>query len=353
MTNWEALTSLTNLFSAYKRASRGKRSKPDVARYEVNLEDNIFCLREKLISHTYQHGSYHSFYIHDPKKRLISAACFEDRVVHHALCQIIEPPIEKSFIYDSYANRIGKGTHKALDRCTQYLRRFDNYLQLDVRQYFPSIDHAILMKFLSMKIQDEQVLACCQHILKSGVGVLNEVYRMVYFPGDDLFAVNRPRGLPIGNLTSQFWANVYLNDLDHRIKRQIRCPGYVRYVDDMLLFSDSKAELRTMWSSVVKALADLRLTIHQKEPQPTPSGHGVTFLGFRCFPDHRRLKRTKTVYARRRIKADWIAAQKNEITLESFSQRLQSWISHASYGDTWGLRRSILKELDLLDGEWL
>jgi retron-type reverse transcriptase len=348
---WEILTSLRNLFAAYHQAAAGKRSKPDVAGFEMNLEDNIFCLREKLIHHTYHHGPYHSFYIHDPKKRLISAAGFEDRVVHHALCRVIEPPIEKSFIYDSYANRIGKGTHKALDRCTQYLRSYDYYLQLDIRQYFPSIDHAILMRILSRKIRDEQVLALCQHILRSGVGVLNEDYQMVYFPGDDLFAVNRPRGLPIGNLTSQFWANVYLDGLDHTIKRQLRCPGYVRYVDDMLLFSDSKAELRVMWFAIVRALADLRLTIHQKEPQPTPVWHGVTFLGFRCFPDHRRLKRTKAIYSRRKIKSDWIAVQNNEITPEYFVQRLQSWISHAGYGNTWGLRRSILKELDLLDGE--
>lgn len=348
---WETLTSLRNLFAAYHQAAAGKRSKPDVAGFEMNLEDNIFCLREKLIHHTYHHGPYHSFYIHDPKKRLISAACFEDRVVHHALCRVIEPPIEKSFIFDSYANRIGKGTHKALDRCTQYLRRYEYYLQLDIRQYFPSIDHAILMRILSRKIRDEQVLALCQHILSSGVGVLNEDYQMVYFPGDDLFSANRPRGLPIGNLTSQFWANVYLNGLDHKIKRQLRCPGYVRYVDDMLLFSDSKAELRVMWFAIVRALADLRLTIHQKEPQPTPSWHGVTFLGFRCFPDHRRLKRTKAIYARRKIKSDWIAVQNNEMTPEYFVQRLQSWISHAGYGNTWGLRRSILRELDLLDGE--
>jgi len=349
---WENLTSLNNLFSAYEQAARGKRSKADVASYEMNLEDNIFSLRDKLISHTYQHGPYHSFYIHDPKKRLISAACFDDRVVHHALCRVTEPLIEKSFIYDTYANRMGKGTHKALDRCMGYLRRYDYYLQLDIRQYFPSIDHAILMTSLSRKIRDEQVLGLCRHILRSGVGVLKEDYRMVYFPGDDLFEVNRPRGLPIGNLTSQFWANVYLNGLDHKVKRQLRCPGYVRYVDDMLLFSDSKAELQTMWSEVVQALANLRLTIHQKEPQPTPSWHGVTFLGFRCFPDYRRLKRAKAIYARRKIKSDWIAVKKNQMTRESFSQRLQSWISHAGYASTWGLRRSILKELDLLfDGE--
>ena len=348
---WEMLTSLNNLFAAYHSAAKGKRNKPDVAGFEMNLEDNIFSLKEKLVGHTWRHGPYHSFYIHDPKKRLISAAGFEDRVIHHALCRVIEPPIEKSFIYDSYANRIGKGTHKALNRCTQYLRRYQYYLQLDIRQYFPSIDHAILMQILTRKIQDEQVLGLCQHILRSGVGVLNEDYRMVYFRGDDLFAVNRPRGLPIGNLTSQFWANVYLNGLDHTIKRQLRCPGYVRYVDDMLLFSDSKAELRAMWHAVVQALADLRLTIHQKDPQPTPTAHGVTFLGFRCFPDHRRLKRQKVIYARRKIKADWNDVQNNEMTAEAFAQRLQSWISHAGYGNTWGLRRSILRDLELLDGE--
>ena len=333
---------------AYSNAARGKRAKPCVAAYEMNLEENVFDLQARLIHGTYQHGPYHSFYIHDPKLRLISAADFEDRVVHHALCQVIEPIFERKFIDDSYANRVGKGTHRALDRCTHYLRRFNNYLQLDIQQYFPAIDHQVLMGKLAKSITDQDVLNLCAHILRSGEGVLTDTYQMVYFPGDDLFAVNRPRGLPIGNLTSQFWANVYLNELDHFIKRQLKCPGYIRYVDDMLLFGSDKQQLWGWWLAVVNNLAQLRLTVHGKQPQPTPSDHGVTFLGFRCFPGYRRLKRQKALHARRKIKRDWYAVQAGHMAIEDFQIRLHSWINHARYGDTWGLRRAILQDLDLL-----
>ncbi len=136
------------------------------------------------------------------------------------------------FISDSYANRVGKGTHRALDRCQEFARRYRYVLPCDVRQFFPSIDHAVLRGILGRVIADEDVLWLVDRILESGSGVLSEAYDVVYFPGDDLFAAVCPRGLPIGNLTSQFWANCYLDPFDHFIKRELRCRGYLRYVDD-------------------------------------------------------------------------------------------------------------------------
>jgi RNA-directed DNA polymerase len=349
---WQAVTSFENLLCACRSAAKGKRRRPDVARFEFDLEENIFKLHKVLIEGSYRHDPYHSFYIHDPKRRLISAASFKDRVVHHALCRQIEPLFERKFIHDTYANRAGKGTHRALDRCTQYLRSYDYYLQMDIRQYFPSIDHQILIKTLSEEVQESNVLNLCREILGSGVGVLDNDYVMVTFPGDDLFARVRPRGLPIGNLTSQFWGNVYLNKLDHFIKRRLKCPGYIRYVDDMLFFSSSKPHLHDIWAAVVDFLAGLRLTVHQKHSQPTAVRHGVTFLGFRCFPTHRRLKRVKAVHARRKIKAAWAEVRSGQTIMVDFNERMQSWISHAEYGDTWGLRTSILDDCGLLaEGE--
>lgn len=178
-----------NLLLAFQRAARGKRGRPEVAAFEHRLEDNLIGLRHELRERRYQPGCYSSFYIHDPKKRLISAAPFRDRVIHHALCNLIEPLFERGFVADSYANRIGKGTHRALDRAQQYARRFRYVLQLDVRQFFPSIDHRILRGILARKLQDSGVLWLIDRILESGVGVLAEEYQMVYFPGDDLFAV--------------------------------------------------------------------------------------------------------------------------------------------------------------------
>jgi retron-type reverse transcriptase len=167
-----------NLYLAYRKARKGKRGKPPAATFEYGLEANLIQLQGELVTKTYTPGAYHSFYIHEPKRRLISAAPFRDRVVHHALCNIIEPIFERSFIHDSYANRVGKGTHRALDRAQQFARRFRYVLQCDLRQFFPSIDHAILRDILARKIADNDVLWLIDRILESGVGVLAESYEM-------------------------------------------------------------------------------------------------------------------------------------------------------------------------------
>lgn len=214
-----------NLLLAYRRAAKGKRSQANVARFEHRLEENLLTLQQDLREQRYTPGPYTSFYIHEPKRRLISAAPFRDRVVHHALCNLIEPIFERTFIADSYANRVGKGTHRALDRAQTLARRYRYVLQIDMRQFFPSIDHLILRSILARKITDPGVLSLIDGILASGVGLLQEQYEMVYFAGDDLFAISRPRGLPIGNLTSQFWANCYLNpyvSVDRRLLRYCR-----------------------------------------------------------------------------------------------------------------------------------
>src|SRR3990172_6783040 len=199
---YQQLFSWENLLLAYRKASKGKRGQANVAEFEYRLENNLLQLQRELREKIYEPGNYYSFYIHDPKKRLISAAPFRDRVVHHALCNLIEPIFEKSFVFDSYANRIGKGTHKALDRATHYARQFRYVLSCDIRQFFPSIDHNILFRILASKINDPDILWLIGGILQSGAGILSEEYEMNYFPNDDLFAIHRPRGLPIGNLTS-------------------------------------------------------------------------------------------------------------------------------------------------------
>ena len=266
------LVSWDNLYLAYRKASRGKRGRPAVAQFEYRLEDNLIQLQRELAAQTYRPGPYHSFYIHEPKRRLISAAPFRDRVVHHALCNLIEPLFERSFIAASYANRVGKGAHRALDRCQQFARRYKYVLQCDIRQFFPSIDHAILRSILARKIDDPDVTWLVDRILDSGAGVLSEAYDMVYFPSDGLFAANRPRGLPIGNLTSQFWANCYLNPFDHFVKRELRCckqrGGYLRYVDDFPLFGDEKRALWEQREAVVERL--WARVLHSRCPRSSP-----------------------------------------------------------------------------------
>jgi len=192
------ICSWDNLLLAYRKAARGKRGKGPAARFEHRLEDNLVTLQEELEARSYRPDEYSSFYIHEPKRRLISAAPFRDRAVHHALCNVIEPVFERSFIDDSYANRVGKGTHRALDRAQEFARRYRYVLQIDVVQFFPAIDHAVLRAILARKLPDPDVMWLVDRVLASGVGVLSNEYRMTWFPGDDLFATLYPRGLPIG-----------------------------------------------------------------------------------------------------------------------------------------------------------
>jgi len=338
---YASLTDFRNLFLAYRKAARGKRMQPAVAAFDFHLEANLFQLQEQLQAHTYQPGAYHSFHIHDPKHRLVSAAPFRDRVVHHALCNVIEPLFERTFIPDSYANRVGKGTHRALDRAQALSRRYPYVLQCDLEQFFPSVDHAVLRAVLARKIADPHVLWLTDRIVASGEHVLDAEYRMVCFPGDDLFAANRPRGLPIGNLTSQFWANVYLNELDQFVKRTLCCPAYLRYVDDFLLFADDKRQLWSWKAAIRERLAGLRLTLHERESTVYPVENGIPFLGFRLYPTQRRLKRRNGVAFARRLRGWLQCVARGEMSLEQVHPRVQGWVAHAEHGDTWGLRRAL------------
>jgi RNA-directed DNA polymerase len=331
-----------NLYWAYRAARRGKRSASAVAAFEYAEEENLHQLQDELRARTYSPGAYRHFFIHEPKRRKISAAPFRDRVVHHALCRVIEPIFERYFISDSYACRVDKGTHRALDRCQEFARRHRYALQGDVVQFFPSIDHAILRDLLARHIRDDDVLGLIDRIVNSGVGVLAEEYTPQWFPGDDLFAVNRPRGLPIGNLTSQFWANVYLNELDQFVKRELKCRAYVRYVDDFLLFADDKAQLHAWRAAVIMFLEQLRLRLHERACGVFPVTTGIPFLGFRIFPTHRRLKRTRVVAFGRRLKGLLRAYAAREIELDRVDVSVQGWINHVRSGDTYGLRRALL-----------
>lgn len=345
MALYEQITSWDNLRLAYKKAAKGKRGKRPAARFEYRLEDNLAALRQELLDKTYQPGSYNSFYIHEPKRRLISAAPFQDRVVHHALCNIIEPIFERSFIYDSYANRIGKGTHRALDRCQTFARRCRYVLTCDLKQYFPSIDHQILRQILARKITCADTLWLIDQILASGAGVLSEAYEMVWFPGDDLLAAVRPRGLPIGNLTSQFWANCYLNDFDHFVKREMHCKGYLRFVDDFLLFANDKATLWQWREAVVGRLVQLRLTLHISRAQVHPVSEGIPFLGFVVFPERRRVKGRKVVHFRQRMRKRLADYQAGRISLDQLNASVRGWVEHVRHGNSVGLRQATFNSL--------
>jgi hypothetical protein len=294
-----------------------------------------------LLARRYAPGKYRSFLIHEPKKRKISAAPFRDRVVHHALCGVIEPLFERRFIPHSYANRRGKGTHRAVDQLQACMRKYRYALRLDIAQHFPSLDHAILRAALFSVIKDDGARWLIDVILASGEGLLRDEYTPVFFPGDDLFAALRPRGLPIGNLTSQFWSNVYLNGFDWFVTRELRCPSYLRYVDDMVLLSNSKAELHDWRAAVIERLAGLRLTAHEREAQISPTAHGLPWLGFVVYPGHRRLKKRNAVAFTRRLTLNLALYQRGQISFGELDASVQGWVNHVRYADTWGLRESI------------
>ena len=258
-----------------------------------------------------------------------------------ALCQLIEPIFEAQFIADRYANRSGKGTHRAIARLQHYARRYRYVLRADVVQHFPSLDHGILRGKLAREIDDADVLWLAGVILDSGAGVLANEYTPVYFPADDLLAACRPRGLPIGNLTSQFWSNVYLNDFDWFVQRQLSCRAYLRYVDDFALFGDDKQTLWEWKEAVIARLAHERLTIHAAQAQVLPTHCGIPWLGFVVHPTHRLLKRRNAVNFTRRLESHLDAYQAGLISFAELDAGVQGWINHVRYADTRGLRKHL------------
>lgn len=338
---FDAIADWDNLWQAYRLAARGKRRKRSAAAFDYQVADQLLALQAELRAQTYRPGAYRHFFIREPKRRKISAAPFRDRVVHHALCNLIEPIFEAGFSVHSYANRAGKGTHRAVDQLQRWAQRYRYVLRGDVVQHFPSLDHAILRAKLARRIDDEDVRGLIDRILESGAGVLADEYAMVYFPGDDLLAACRPRGLPIGNLTSQFWSNVYLHDFDEFVQRELGCGAYLRYVDDFALFGDSKAELWAWKAALIARLARERLTIHEAQAQVLPTRCGIPWLGFVVYPTHRRLKRRNAVQFTRRLECNLDAYRAGRLSFAELDASVQGWINHVRYADTWGLREHV------------
>jgi retron-type reverse transcriptase len=341
---FEEMCGWPNLWQAWRKASSGKRRKPGVASFEARLEENLSQLGEELRSGTWRPGAHVSFHIHEPKRRLISSAPFRDRVAHHALCNVTVPLLERSFVADSFANRVGYGTHRALDACQRHARRHRYCLAMDVQQFFPSVDHEILMGLIRRRVRDERVLAMAGHVLAGGAGVFEGRSRPFYGEDDDLFAALRPRGLPIGNLTSQVWANVYLTPLDHFVKRELRCPGYVRYVDDFRLFGDDPREMWSWRDRVAERLATFRLRVHPRS-QPRGVEEGVPFLGFRVWPARRRVKARKVHHAGRRLRLMARQVRDRAVPASKLTEAVVAWVNHVSRANTIGLRKCVLRGL--------
>ncbi len=346
---WPQLVSFENLYLAAHQVLRGKRQRASAALFFYDLERNLFTLQRDLESGAYRPGSYRSFWIREPKRRMISAAPFRDRVVHHAVVRVIEPIFESRFIHHSYACRKGRGTHRALRQFVQWARGSAYVLKMDIRKFFPSIDHKIAKARLRRAVKDQRVLRLCDTILD---GSNEQEAVLSHFPGDDLLSpLGRRRGIPIGNLTSQFFANVYLDALDHFVKDKLRVRRYLRYVDDFCCFGDDKVELREIRSEVSEFLFGLRLRLNERKSRLRRVKEGVEFLGFVVFPEQLRLSQTAVRRQRRRIRRLCKAYAEGVLTWPDVVASLEAWNAHAAHGTTWRLRKDVFGEASFVRAE--
>ncbi len=340
---WDAVASFENLLRAYRKARRGKRRRPGVAEFGLNLEHELLTLQRALHEGTYRPGEYRLFTIYERKPRVIAAAPFRDRVVHHAVMQVIEPPLDRTFIHDSYACRKGKGVHAAVDRYQAWAQTYRYVLKMDIQQYFPSVDHELLKEKLRRRIKDAQVLDLLYRIIDSAP---QGAPAFPYFPGDDLFApLDRRTGIPIGNLTSQFFANLYLDDFDQYIKQVLKVRPYLRYVDDMVALDHDKARLAEIRAAVRERLAIDRLQLHPRKAQVSPVADGLNLLGYVVYPTRRRLRNDNGHRFARKLRRMAAAYRAGRLEWAKVAASTQSWIGHAKHADTEGLCRAIFSQV--------
>jgi len=340
---WEQLVSFENILLAFRKAAKGKGYKSCLLQFIQDFEHNILQLQHALITKSYQPGVYQTFFIYEPKKRMISAAPFVDRIVHHCLINVIGPVLESTFIQRSYANQIGKGTHRAIRDVQNAMRLHRYVLHCDIRKYFPSIDHEILKALIYKKIKDPHVLWLVDLIIDSSN---RQEVVIDYFSGDDLFTpFERRKGLPIGNLTSQFFANVYLNGCDHFVKEKLRCAFYARYVDDIVVVDSDKNYLWEICNEIEHYLESLRLRLHPHKRHIRPVTRGLRFLGQIIYPDRRLLPKSNVRRFMRRMRKFQRQYATGEIALDQIHHSLQSWLGHAKQAHTYTLRKSLLKKI--------
>lgn len=324
------------LYQACIRARRGKRQRPQVLQFEANLECELIQLQNELIWGEYRTGRYHRFEVCEPKRRSVSALPFRDRVLQHSLVAAIEPIWERRFSPHSYACRPGRGTHAGADAAQRMLREVRRAhgqvyaLKADIGSYFASVDHGVLLRLIERRIRCPQTLTLCREILASH----NE--------GSEL----APRGIPIGNLTSQLWANVYLHELDMFVTHQLKHGRYVRYMDDFVLIGPDKAELQRKRLVIEDWLQDnLRLATNSKTqvfPVADTHGRALDFLGYRIWPSHRRLRKSSIARIKRSLRRLQREYAAGEVGLDEVRAVITSWLGHATHADADGLVRWLL-----------
>ncbi|HOH77604.1 MAG TPA: reverse transcriptase domain-containing protein [Myxococcota bacterium] len=326
---FKSMISFPHLLDAAIRAAKGTRS-ISAAEFMGDIENQIFDLQRDLQSWSYHPQAYRTFRVFEPKARIISAAPFRDRVVHHALCATINPVLERYLTDDTYACRVGKGTVAAIRRAQLFCRRFDRFVKLDVRHFFETADHAVMKATLRRLIKDKDLLWLSDLFIDHGA------------PGSPI-----GKGLPIGNLTSQNFANLYLGPLDHYVREVLHIPGYVRYMDDMLLFDSDKTHLRAAVKSTSEFLRGLKLEIKHHATRQGLCSDGVPFLGFNIYPSLIRFDRIRRRRFARKVNNVVLRLNSGQLDQDSAGQILCSVFGWAGLGDTAAFTRSIVQKYEV------
>lgn len=342
---YEQIYDYENLYEAYLAARRNKTQRSEVLAFTRNLEENLIELQNELIWHTYHVGRYREFYVTDPKKRLIMALPFRDRVVQWAIYRQISYLLDKRYIPTSYACRIGGGTQRAVHQLQQYIRHTPGevyVLKLDVSKYFYRIDHGVLLGILHRIFKDKELLELLRRIIddEQDGGLF----------GIDIKTGEREAGvgMPIGNLTSQMFANLYLNEADQYTKHALKAKKYIRYMDDMVIVSNDKAYLRNCWQAMDDFLAShLKLRLNRKSTILKASS-GIDFCGHRVWRNHIKLRKKAALKMKHRLR--WLkrAYARGEVDLQTVTASLTSYLGLLSHCDSYELRKSILKDLVLV-----
>ena len=340
---YEKIISFDNLLLAWKKARKGKTKKDYVIEFEKNLEWNLLDLEDELKREIYKPKPLINFILRDPKTRKISKSDFRDRIVHHAIFNILEPIFDRTFIYDSCANRKGKGVLFAIKRFDIFKRKVTkNFtspafcLKADIKHYFEEVNHEILIGILSRKINDRKVLELINEI-NANFGTQRERERELtfWFSGDK-------KGMPLGNLTSQFFANIYLNKLDYFVKHILKAKYYLRYVDDFVILHESKEQLEEWKTEIVEFLREkLKLELHPQKSRIVLLSKGIDFVGFRNSHHHKLLRKRNIRNIRR--KNDFY--RDRIISFSSIKDSYQGWQAYAKWGNTYKLREQIKKEI--------
>ena len=329
---FHSIISLSNLLKAWKEFKQGKTTKADILEFEFNLESNLFALHTSLINKTYESDLYQAFYVYDPKRRHIHKATVRDRVLHQAIFRVLYPIFDKHFIFDSFSSRLKKGTHKASKRLFIALRKESKNwhspafaLKCDIKKFFDSINHDILFSLIKKKITDADTLWLIEKNLKSFEKIPNT-------------------GLPLGNVTSQLFANIYLNELDQFIKHTLKTKRYFRYADDFVILQNNKEALEEILPKISEFLLNnLKLTLHPNKIQIRKLKQGIDFVGYVILPNAvvLRTKTKRRIYKKLKIARNKLLNE--ELSEEEFKQIKASYMGILTHCKDKEIKRKIAK----------